>query len=278
MLDILRAYLVEAAPPEFVDLIDEAHKVFDAMYLPYYEDEIVELLQMNDVIDLGDSIQLLSNMTVRVMDDLIHQRGIHTTEGVTLHQKTNLMRGLMALEHYENPQHLLDIMNSDVNEIEKLAEMLAIVTEEDEDDMMTWFDDVLPSYIGTLRDALETQNENDASEDEVIYQAQRIAMYQQFCNFLGKDNLIMTDLFKRGLPVALPYKNYLDVIGRQFEAMEPDAIAENMLGMAYASSDGMENPISAIQPLLETVIADPAKITRVDVRITDLFVRFNQYE
>jgi hypothetical protein len=278
MLDILRAYLVEAAPPEFVELIDDAHRIFVQMNLPHYEDGFVEILQMNDSIDAGDTVMLINNQTVGILDSLLMERGVTTSETCTLHMKTELMRGLMLLEHFENPQQILDIMYSDVSEVEKVAEALEVVIELDAEEILQSLDDVSPNCIGSLKDLLESQDANELDESEVIFRAQHVEMYTKFREFLAVKTLIMDELFTRGIDICLPFKVYLDVFGRNYEALSPDDAAANLIAMALASSDGMTNPMSAIKPHLESIIADPTQITRIDIRITDLLLRFNQYE
>lgn len=275
MLDILRVYLVDASTPEFMEVIEDAHKLFDRMFLPYYEDEIVELLQMNSVIDAGDTLLLLDNATRRVQDQLLAEQGIHLHDETTTATKTIILNGMMDLLDYENPQHLLDIMAADGNDLDRFADLISLTSSMEEEDILICIDTVGTNYISTLKDTIISRAENVPDEEEVIFKAALVAKYKEFMHFTGGKSLLMSEMIYRGIDIGFPLKVYVDQVGRDFDAMSIDDAAINLVAMAFASCDGNTNPQGAIKRHMDDLIADPSKINRIDIQIAEILLRFN---
>lgn len=278
MLDILRLYLVEAATPEFLDVMTDAHAFFERAQLPYFEDEYVSILQQADSMDLGEVNTQISNQTILIQNQLLKERGIVLTEEATIDFRTQILNGLMNLDEFENTQEMLDILNSDVNEIEKFAELIATATTLEEEELMILTENVGPNFVAVTRDMIQSRNDNVIDEDEIVFKAARASLFNRFKAFTGDNELVMGELFDKGIDVGFPFSTYVDVVDRDYEAMAPDVAARNLIAMALCSSDGADNPQSIIKSRIDSLIADPARVTKIDIKITDLLLGFNQYD
>jgi hypothetical protein len=281
MLDILRDYLVEATSPENVDLIEKAHEAFDRIGLQDYTPGYEQLLMINDESDEGDTLGGIMDTTRKLQDSILSQHSIRVLEDTTIATRTEFIDALVDLQQASD--HIPDILRicSQQNDPEELfSELVALVGTHEAEHYMVDLEYVSQSLIDKVKSVAEAMEygTTEEVEGEREFRDERITKFNAYMHFLLDPELAIAKLAHKGLDAGYPFVLYANLIGREFEGMDPLLAAQNLLGMAFYSGDGYGQPIQIIKQHLEELISDVDVMTKIDIALNDNLVRFAAYE
>lgn len=281
MLDILRDYLVEATSPENVDAIEAACEAFDRIGLQDYTPGYEQLLMINDESDEGDTLGGIIDLTKQLADQILKQHSITVSDDCTLQTRTEFVQALYDLQQASD--HVPDILKICAQKLdpeEVFAELVALVGTHEAEAYLIDLTYVSQSLINRVAEIARSMEFAGVEEDESerTFREERIVKFNRFMHFILDPELAISKLAHMGVDAGFPFVVYANLIGREFEELTPEVAAQNLLGMAFYSGDGFGSPTTTIKANIENLVSDVDAITKIDIAMTDLLVRFSAFE
>jgi hypothetical protein len=281
MLDILRDYLVEATSPENVDLIEKAHEAFDRIGLQDYTPGFEQLLMINDESDEGDTLGGIMDLTRSLGDRILQQHAIRVLEECTIASRTEFIDALVDLQNAsDHVPDILRIIGQEHSPEECFSELVALVGSNEAEHYLVDLEYVSQALIERIKETVEHMEfaTTEEADQEREFREERITKFNNFMHFLLDPELAIADLVHKGIDAGYPFVLYTNLIGREFEGMDPVLAAQNLLAMAFYSGDGYGQPIQIIKQHLEELVSDVDVLTKIDIALNDNLVRFAAYE
>jgi hypothetical protein len=273
MIDILRDYLAGAASPEFTQTIEEAHAALDALQLPDYSDDFVEILMTDDGTDQGQTVQHIYDTTREILVTLLKAMGVEPSEDARVSHLTTLLTGLHAIESYQDPRIILQHCAMDLHPEELLAEILSVTTSHTAEELLVDIHGVSQRTIQKIIEVTNERVELEEPDEHSTVREKYLDAYRRFKNHVGGLDLIMDHYIASGVDFGYPFTIYANLVGRAFEGMPVQNIAANLVSMAIISTDGYENPRAIIKAHIEDFINDLDLLTKADIAIGDLLLK-----
>lgn len=280
MLADLNDYLHDNATPEEVDVIAKALEVFDHIGIEDYDHSFMELLMLANTVGIAETLDRIRLLIAQMQDQVLKQFGVIAIDEINLQQATQLIKGIVEIPGHDDQQEVYRLTQSSLSPEETCAELLYCVSGIPVEQTLIQLEHVTPAFISRIKElAQETLTPIDDgiidSRKEVDYRIQVFTNYRAFLN----EPLVFTEkLLEDGITLNLPFITYLSSIGRDIERITDDRAAKECVAMALISSDGLNNPVSTIREYLHEFIADTNKLTRIDIIINDLVLRFKPNE
>jgi hypothetical protein len=278
MLDILQQYLNECASPEDAAVLGAAQDVFDKMGLETQDMGYEQILILADNSDPGETLTSIYNLTRQLQDSLLHQHGVRVIDYCPIGIQTDMLNALLEIPELEDKHDVIAIAKQPLNALEVFAELVEKVTQHDAHNLLTHLDFVSQSLITQVAEIADQDQFKQDDEVERLAKQGRIAKFKLFMDFAQSKHSDIQKLVAQGVDAGFPFAMYVNLIGRDFEAMEIPEASINLLGMALLSEDGALNPQALISDRLELLIADPDRLTKVSMAIREMLLRFAQYE
>ncbi len=282
MLDILQTYLNDAASPEFVTMIREAHDSLDLFLNDDYQGDFVQILMLDDAVDQGETVQNIHNCTQNYLLQVLKQVGITADPETRLANLTRLLRGIHDVECSDDPAKILESAALELHPPELLAEILQDCTATPAEE---WLVDLHSVSQRTIEAIIEHASQTNAIklgalEPEVDHRAPYIASYKLFKETLGalKGNItpLLDKAFSEGMDVGYPFVVYLNLTGAEIATLDAVPCAANLIAAAFVSTDGHDHPREIIQAHVEHYVSDLDKLTKVAIAVNELLLRHQQ--
>ena len=271
MLALLDDYLSDATTPEIKSMIVSANDVFDRLGYELPDSRYEEIIMMADVMEMGEPISQMLNFTKDQIEELLKLHNVTISDDVDLVTMTKLMDGLLDLIQYDNVQELMDTMSVGESSEETFAELLILTTDFSIEEILMAVEEVNPYLFNQLKETVG----QPALESEPVDPTDYIKRLTEFCTFRMNPELEILGFISQGLALGYDFVTYANLIGRNFEEMSVEKIADELIAIAIISSDGHSNPRSVISANLEHYIADANKITKIDILVSDLLLRLD---
>lgn len=279
MFEELRIFLVDNVSPEIYDLVYQAFEIFDDIYPPNLRDRFEEILYTQDesLVDTSTPAIAIVSLTRFYLLNILQEHGMSLNDDVDLSRLVKIVQALIDIQSYEDQQTIIDILNLDIDKEEKFAEILSLVMDMDTSEILLELEDVSQGLLNRLKEYTLTEPQNSVIEETKDY-SQYVKNLLEYKDFVKNERLKLFNLVEEGLKPGYPFEVYGNIIGREFEAMEPIQAAKELLGMALISADGNGNPKSKITEHIDKYVADLRKITQIDIKVTDLLLKLQIYK
>lgn len=278
MLDVLDDYLKDATTPELRDSISEAHDAFDLLGLEDYDYAFNEIIMMANNDASGDTVMRIVALTREMQKEVIGRFAVKVTDDISVEHATILINGIALLPGYENQVEVFRIAQLPLCPEERFAEMIALVTSESVDHILTFVKSVSEAFVERVKDNASGAEKVDITPEQIAFRNDRIEVFKALQGFLMKPIVFVARMLTDGMDVGLPFMMYAYSIGRKFESMNPEIAAEELVAMALLSADGRDRPAAIIHENLENLVFDTEKITKIDIAVTNILLRFKGHE
>jgi len=278
MLDILQQYLNDCASPEDGAVLGAAQDIFDKLGLQTQDMGFEQIIILADDSDPGQTLSDIYSLTRQLQDSLLHQHGVRVSEDCPTSVQTDILQALLDIPELEDKHDVIAIAKQPFNAIEILAELVEKVTHHSAESVLNHLLFVSQGLITQVASLADQDQLTEDDELERLNRKTRIDKFTLWMDFNKQTESAVQGLIKQGVDAGFPFAMYVNLIGRDFEAMETSDAAINLVGMAFLSEDGAGNPQALINDRLESLIADPDKLTRVSMLIRELLLKFAHYE
>jgi hypothetical protein len=275
MLDILRDYISQNATPEMLATLEVAFLTFERIGLEDYERQYEEILMIADDDELNAGVDTMSavvTLTKELQRKILREHGIFLMPEVTVEFLDQTISTLLDVQEREVTDELTSVLAMEGRPEELFAELMALFTPLVADEILLHLFSVEAFAITRLRDMLEAKQTQDVVDEALV--AHNVEMLTKFAKVAK--SLETLKFYKSGMPPGVPFVNYINWLGHELEQMPVDKVALELLGMALASSDGVDNPRGVIKEHIDRYISNLDSITKIDVVVTDTLLKINQ--
>lgn len=274
MLDILRDYITEKATPEMLALLEMSFATFERIELQDYERQYEEILMTaeDEAFAEQDPLTRIINLTLELQNKILRDHAIVLTDEASLEFHDQVISALLDLQQREMTDELLTTLSMDGSPEELFAELLGLFLPLVPDEILLNLQSVDAFAITRIRAYIERAM---GSVEEVI---QDNAPYIEALRKLEFAGVKPTKLLfvQNVMPLGIPFAHYIDWIGHGLEQLSIEKAAHELLGMALASSDGVNNPRGVIKAHIDRYVSNIDSITKIDIVIGDLLLKINQ--
>lgn len=270
----LKNYLTKVSSVETVQFFDDAIDVLDKYEVPNYMD-IFENVISDDTNSDDKTIldKLLVNLRT-ILTYLLTMQGVQLNENVTASQVNEITDGLFMLAHYEDQASISSILDSDESTVEKVCELLTLVTPYQSDALMGMIDSAEDRFTEDFKERLVYKEEEMKEDVQLV--GKQIKAYIAFKNHLSNAALYSDKLFQYVGSIGLLFEDYLRLYqldhDKTLGTMTPEVIAKDLVALSCLSSDGCGNSLITIRKHLSTLFSDISTSTKVDIEVSKLTV------
>ena len=277
MLDILDDYLTSTATPEQHETVRDAISLFERVNDPDYENAYNQFLMLDGEADAGVTLESILDYTRKHCFDILALQGVTLDEDTYLSRLNLWLRAVLDLPDYEDMARIAEICSGDSCAEDLFSDLMALVTGLPADTLLIDIASIDAALLPRLVSQASQQHAYILTQEELVIKQARRTEYLAFLQFNKIQQLKLAHFLARGLDVGYPVMLYWNLLSKEFNQMEPLAIALEMVAAAYLSEDGHINPRQMIQSHLEHFLTDPEKITKVDIFASDLILKFTSH-
>lgn len=274
MLDILRDYITEKATPEMLALLEMSFATFERIELQDYERQYEEILMTaeDEAFAEQDPLTRIINLTLELQNKILRDHAIVLTDEATLEFHDQVISALLDLQQREMTDELLTTLSMDGSPEELFAELLGLFLPHAPDEILLNLQSVdafaitrIRAYIERAMSTVEEVIQDNAPYIEALRKLELVGVKPAKLLFV-----------QNVMPLGIPFVHYIDWIGHGLEQLSIEKAAHELLGMALASSDGVNNPRGVIKDNIDRYVSNIDSITKIDIVIGDLLLKINQ--
>lgn len=278
MLDLLSDFLDTQTTREEKGYITLADNILTKAEIDY-EQVIEEILLTRDNMDSGNAMAEIRQLYIANLHHLLNLHSIHIKPGLSLKLLADIVNGLLEIDNHESQDQFFKIANQEGRPIEKLCEMLSMVTTHNADELMQVIEEVSDGFFLRLKDAGHADTLED--DNELHERRERIHAYRKFDIYLssiGGSIVQVPNLLARGINPAMPFSLYTGLIDglQPIQSMHPLLIARELFAAALISSDGYSNPGETVKNCLEEYIPELNAISAVMIEVRQLMMGYSK--
>lgn len=282
MQEELKIYLLDNASHEVYDLMKKAFDIFDDIYPVDIHDKYLELIMSQDndtesAINNGDVLTVVIDLTKFYLNRILEEHLIKVNEDISFSNLIIVVEALLDIQDYEDDETILNIINLDIDNEEKLAEILSLVSPLDQSEILLEIENVDTSLLERIKESVTEESiyipdEVEVNEDKYL---KEIKVFEKF---IKTDSLISLSLMKANVKPGYLFSVYANMLGSDLEQLEANELARELVGISLISVDGISNPKATIAKHIENYVSDMRKITQIDIKVTELLNQFQNYK
>ena len=211
----------------------------------------------------------------RILTSLVNLHEISLTEDATIEQMNKLLSGLYQIQFVEDPVPVIRILETDLDEIEKLAIVMDLHNHLDKMETYSIVDVVSENLLIRLRERMEAREETIEDETEIESAEDRIQL-QNFFEALGKENLgfmVLENEFKAGYPFEVYWPYVQDNVRRE----DVKTLALDLFSLFAVSGGARKNPIEFYRNHSDLFSSDLKEVVAIETEITRLMGVLKNY-
>lgn len=276
MQEEFRLFLVENSSNEVHDLIMSAFEILDNMYPVDIHNKFLDLVMTEEDND-GNTLTYIINLVTHYLKQILINHELIVSDDIDLTRLINIVNALLDIQDYEDTDVILDILHLEIDNEEKIAEILSLVCPMDQSELLLEIESVSESLLSKLKEFVV--RDSVVISDVVNLPADKyIAEIKLFEEFSKNDNLICAGMLKSNVLPGYAFSVYANIIGSDLEAIPIDQAAQELVAMALISSDGHSNPKLVINKNIEQYVSDMRKITQIDIKVTNILLDYQYFK
>lgn len=280
MLAILQDHLSLTQPPEMLALYERANDLFEKFdledYQLGYEDLLVSADGAGDGVSMADDLAIF-NLTMTFLKQITTEHQITLNDEASMANYVQVLEFIKTIEETELVQDCLDaISNEEMDNLDKFARCMFIVSSIEEEDSMLFLDVIPDCVISTMRDYfqrrvdLEVQTESlDPATRDVYREMDKYARIIK-----GQDMLSYKYLFEAEGAIGLPFEHHYRQHEQYLLGLPLEAFVYECIGFALISEGGLTNPQQVIMDCVGKTITDLERATRVQYEISKTLIEY----
>lgn len=272
--DELRYYLVTVSSPETVEFFDAAVELFDDYDVPDYLDVLESVLTLDSTRTDTEIVDHLKIDTQAILRYLLTMQGISIVDEILPSELAVLVKGMFDLRYYEDQSAILSIINSEQTSDEAVAELLSLTTPFEVEKSLSLIETVQEGFFEGLKERLK--DISLSIEEEVKDVQVQIKKYIEYKKHVKNISLYPDRFFAQLGSIGLPFQAYLNLLQKdnlnQNNEFNLVQLAQDLVGLAFLSEDGHDQPLIQIRKHLSNLIGDVNIATKLDIAVSKLVI------
>lgn len=279
MDELIKSYLDDNFHPETVKEFSRAFKNFESFQLEDYELPYANLLAQAEDLDPLNVRDAVISLVRGQCTEILKAHLIRVSEEITLPQFNEFMDALLLVQDLADYSTILAILDSPIDEEEKLCDIIAELSMLSSAQAMTLVESFDPSTLQALRNYIlstpEEKNKENAKVDESIRKI--ITHYRKFSDWCGEVKPIGNTLLAAEVKPNLPFTSYLTYLTPLQEEKDITLLAKHVMSLLLLSSDGWQTPLLTFRKHSGEALSDLKLTMRVDGALTGILGEFAHY-
>lgn len=268
MLNELEAVLVTKVSPERADILRKAAQIIEAMGLHNVFLEIEQLLSMEDEIDPSQLLYDVEYILLQGMRVTLNNFSIYSSS-TNIELLIAIVEGVRDLEHYEDYDTVLAILETDQDDEETLAELLELTTEYPAEDFLNVLDSVSHRLTERIYSLFQEEDDN-ATEYGMENSVENIVKRLKAVS--GLEDSIVYDNIAEGLPLGLDPAHVVNRIVEDIAELSSKEVAKELALAILASNVENEKVAQCAKGHVEELFDNANFISDANMAI-DVIVR-----
>ena len=260
--------------PETIEFFDNAVELFDAYDVPDYLDTLESILTFDSKRTDAEIVDHLKIDTQSILRYLLTMQGVELIDGVLPSEIIMLVKGMFDLRYYEDQDSILSIIDSEQTSEEAVSELLQLTTSFSVEKSLSLITQVQDGFFTGLKERLKDIRQS--VEDEVKDVQTQIKKYIDYKKHLRNASLYSDKFFVHLGSIGLPFHSYLKLLQNdnlnQSGEFNVAQLAQDLIGLAFLSEDGYDQPLIQIRKHLSTLVGDVNVATKVDIAVSKLVI------
>lgn len=278
MLDVLQQHLAETATPEVLACVEQAHQLFERIGLENYEQSFEELLMIDgsELAGERDTVTAICALTCSYLRQILLEHAVVCADHASMQFLVDLVGGLLDLQDYSDTGTLQAVCQLEGLPVELFGELMSLVTPHTAHEVMVYTEEVDRGLITRVQElANRVLTVDEQQENNLRTERHRLKLLALEAA-LGTVKLDFTQAVRQGLLLGLPFATYLQQFGAKLQNYTGVQAGQELLAMALASRDGVDNPRGVIEDQIEHYVSSMDSTTQALVAVGDLLLKINQ--
>lgn len=270
MVPILKQFLLRTASKEHAALIERSDRLLNNLGVNLHHQSIEFILSHESESNSAELLIEIDDVYYDCIQDTLSEHGF-TLNTDRLHDVTDFMECVLSIQNYEDKQTILDIINSDLEPIEKLGEVLYLVGEFDPTHYQTLVEKMNPMTIDLLKDSLGDQDLNIG--DQVP--TRQDIVDRTFIFLKQYPNSLIKTWLDHSIRIGYDLDKYLSLLS-DIDLVNIDSdlyyLVETLFGCVVISSTLNKDIRDEVRMLFVKYIDDKDKLAKAERMLSDKFM------
>lgn len=283
MDDLILNYLHDNFSPEMSEQLLKAIDMLEQLDYTALQSDIINIINEIEMVGTLNTNDRIYNVVQAQLVLALEEFGIRLDSQATFVFTNDLLELLLTLEDVYDVEPLLNIINSANNALEAFADIADTLTDYTSEDYLTNLIEVSPTLIARIKEVFEaTFNNTTLEEEDTLNEEQqalmntKLTLLKQYRTFIHDEGGILSELFRLGLPLLLPFEIYLSKIDEEYRGNVDHFYLRSLMQAAIAC-DSKDDPISVVHHNLEILSDEPLKAVEIDSAFKKHAVEFQTY-
>lgn len=273
LLPNLKDFLLRIGDPHVADLIERADNVLERYQINRHYTELDQVMSIEDTMESSSLLDSIVDIYRSVLIDTIAIHAIETNT-TDIDILIDILEGILLVQNSDQTEFIIDVIESDLDNEEKLAEILMLMTSRD----MTRFLEVFVSVNSTFFEVLKRFIEPDLNTmAEDSYQIHGDIQQRVRWWISRYPNSLASTLVRNNVLVgsdAKVYVNYLEESRLNELQSNLELFATELLGLVMLS--GVENGQlhNKTNELFDELLSNISQITKADSYLGKILLEY----
>ena len=278
MNDTFLAYANTIFTPVLADEIKISFDLFELFNLPDYEIDFITLFSTAESYAPDTLQDAFLDILNEKIDFILKAHTLVLSDDATIIQKNIILSGLNLLQDLDSYAYILPILESCLDPIEKLAEVLSQLTTLTATDIITITTAIDDTFIVKLKELI--YKKEISINDKVTLSDKQLLIIDKlkaFKSFMDSVPSLGVHMVQDGILVGLPLSVYMRYLDDTLVNKTPTELALHIFSLLLITDEGYINPVLAYRSHSNMFFTEIDSITSVDVQIQKLSQSFDTY-
>ena len=282
----IEEYIGQTYTLEMADNFNAAIALFERLNINSYEAFFLNELAEKENKDsefLGSSFYYYLTGFVA---QFVKEFGFTLLEDVTFENQVKIVSAYVALEDYIDNEAVIRICENDTTDSEKFAEMVALITDIDSDNVLSMIEQVDPASIITVQRIHIASSNTSSKLDDILDQTPTEGQVRQFKAFklflgTGHPDLKIVELIRSGYDLGLPFSIYWQRVVNDLITEETEItgmLAKEILGLMMASNEFWSNPMIGFEAHANNLWDNPLIVGKLSTLVRVILGEFDKFK
>ncbi|MCK9234873.1 MAG: hypothetical protein M0R77_00985 [Gammaproteobacteria bacterium] len=278
MLDRVRDFLIDNTTPEHLAVLTDSDDILVEFGGKHFDDSFIDTLERlnSQVIDTNTAVQEIDFFYREFLFTIIrdHYIGLED-DSLPVSDLNILLRAIKQCQELEQAQLIVDIINSDEDDIGKFCSILALTCVFDKEWFLVRINYVHPNTLYLLEDLYKTKATLESVEETVesTIVKSKLALIKDFLLYLKIDDLNITRFIRSGMAVNLPIKDYIIALNDYFLILPEESLVKELYACAILSEE-TEPRLNLLSPVINRYVDNSDQVSRMRTQLRKTEVDF----
>jgi len=283
MDDLILNYLYENFSAELADEMIKATDMLEQLDYSALQTDLLNIINEVELVGTNNTNDRIYNVIHAQQILALEEFGIRLDNQATFVFANDLLELLLTMEDIHDVEPLLNIINSANNPLEAFADLADEFTDYSAEDYLTYVIEVSPMLLARIKELFNNTFNNSTLEEQDELTAEdtalmntKLALLKQYRTFIHDEGGILSELFRLGLPLLLPFEIYLSKIDEEYRGNVDHFYLRSLMQAAIAC-DSTNDPITVVHTNLEILSDEPLKAVEIDSAFKQHAQEFQTY-